>query len=224
MGGDRSAEREARRLEHLWAGEFGEAYIQRNSAAARGRDAFWTAMLRAHPVESVLEIGCSTGPNLAWIAGVVPSPRIAGVDISERALRDLRRGIPGVRAILAQARRLPFRDAQFDLVFTAGVLIHQPERMLDAVMDEVVRCARRYVLCMEYFAPQTVEVPYRGQSGALFKRDYGRLYEERHPDLVLRDHGFLPRGGGWDDVTYWWFERRAAPSARGGAAGAGSAG
>ena len=199
---------EARRLEDLWAGGFGDAYITRNETAARGRDAFWTSMLQTYPVQSVLEVGCSTGPNLVWIARAVPGARVAGVDISQRALDSLRQAIPGVRGVLAQARRLPFEDGRFDLVFTAGVLIHQPEVTLGAVMDEIVRCSRRYVLCLEYFAEQPVEVPYRGETGALFKRDYGRLYQGRHPELALRDRGFLPRSEGWDDVTYWWFEKR----------------
>ena len=199
---------EARRLEALWAGGFGDAYISRNASAAQGRDGFWDAALRKYAPRSVLEIGCSTGPNLAWIARAVVPSCIVGIDISERALRELAAAAPGVRPVLGQARRLPFADARFDLVFTAGVLIHQPDDTLAAVMDEIVRCSGRYVLCMEYFAESRVEVPYRGQSGALFKRNYGRLYGERHPELMLRERGFLPRGQGWDDVTFWWFEKR----------------
>jgi pseudaminic acid biosynthesis-associated methylase len=209
VSGGRGADQpEARRLEHLWAGGFGDAYIIRNEAASKGRDAFWAAMLQKYPAGSVLEVGCSTGPNLLWIARAVPPSRIAGVDISHRALRSLRQSMPGIHGVLAQARRLPFGNARFDLVFTAGVLIHQPDATLGAVMDEIVRCSRRYVLCLEYFAERPVEVPYRGETGALFKRNYGRLYQEQHPALALRDRGFLARSEGWDDVTYWWFEKR----------------
>ena len=50
-------------------------------------------------------------------------------------------------------------------------------------MDEIVRCSRRYVLCGEYRADDLEEVPYRGQEGALFRHDYGRLYQERFPRL-----------------------------------------
>ncbi len=78
------------------------------------------------------------------------------------------------------------------LAFTTGVLIHQPESTLPLVMAELVRVSRRYVLCGEYFAPETVEVPYRGVSGALFKRDYGGLYRELFPELRLIDEG-MPR-------------------------------
>ena len=104
-------------------------------------------------------------------------------------------------------RELPFRDRWFDLVFTMGVLIHQPESTLPLVMAEIVRCSRRYVLCGEYFAEQTIEVPYRNQSGALFKRNYGRIYQELFPELRLIQRGFLGRDEGWDDVTHWMFEK-----------------
>jgi hypothetical protein len=75
-------------------------------------------------------------------------------------------------------------------------------------MSEIVRCSRRYVLCGEYYDSEEVEVPYRGESGALFRRDYGRLYERGFPELRLVDKGFLSRDQGtWDDVTWWVFEK-----------------
>ena len=52
-----------------------------------------------------------------------------------------------------------------------------------------------------------VEVPYRGQEGALFKRDYGGLFLELFPELELRGQGFLGKDQGWDDVTWWVLEK-----------------
>jgi hypothetical protein len=63
----------------------------------------------------------------------------------------------------ASAAELPFVDHCFDLVFTMGVLIHQPDESLGRVMSEVVRCSARLVLCAEYYAPEPTEVPYRGE-------------------------------------------------------------
>ena len=55
---------------------------------------------------------------------------------------------------------------------------------------------------------ETVEVAYRGQEGALFKRDYGRLFLE----LVPRARSCATRASsgrdeGWDDVTWWLLEK-----------------
>jgi hypothetical protein len=115
--------------------------------------------------------------------------------------------IPNVNALHAQARNLPYRDGWFDLTFTMGVLIHQPPETLPLVMSEIVRCSRRYVLCGEYFAEEPTEVAYRGQTGALFKRNFGAYYQQLFPELRQLKTGFLSREQGWDDVTYCLFEK-----------------
>lgn len=198
-------EAEARRLEQLWASRFGDDYVDRNTAfdARRG---FWNERMAAMGCRRVLEVGCNIGGNLQWITGTVPPPLVAGVDINEKALSVLSRRVPGVQVLRSSARLLPFASGSFDLVFTMGVLIHQPEETLPDVMAEMVRCTRRWVLCGEYHSPDTVDVPYRGHEGALFKRDYGRLFAEGFPRLRLRDQGFLGRDEGWDDVTWWVLE------------------
>jgi hypothetical protein len=89
-----------------------------------------------------------------------------------------------------------------------GVLIHQPDESLPAVMDEMVRVSSRYVLCGEYYDAHQTEVPYRGYRGALFRRDYGGLFASRFAgELQLAFTGFLGTEDGFDNVTWWLFER-----------------
>jgi pseudaminic acid biosynthesis-associated methylase len=198
---------EAARLEELWGGGFGDAYIARNRRAGDVRAAFWRALGSELAPGRVLEVGCNVGANLRWIAEILPPHNVYGIDINRRALAELQAALPGVQALCGPARELPFRDRWFDLVFTMGVLIHQPESTLPLVMSEVVRCARRYVLCGEYFAGETTEIAYREQRAALFKRDYGRIFRELFPELRLIRQGFLGRDQGWDDITWWLFEK-----------------
>jgi pseudaminic acid biosynthesis-associated methylase len=198
---------DAARLEALWAGDFGDDYVDRNAAAGEGRRPFWAGLVERLGFSSALEIGCNLGGNVRWLAELLGPENVAGIDVNEHALEVLRSNVPGVDVRVAVARDLPFEDGSFDLVFTTGVLIHQPPAELPAVMDEIVRCSRKYVLCGEYRADYVEEVPYRGQEGALFRADYGRLYQERFPSLKLVEEGFLARADGpWDDVTYWVFE------------------
>lgn len=206
---DQSAPRdaEARRLERLWSGEFGDAYTERNAATGAVRETFWRDLLGRFPVTSALEVGCNVGANLRWIAA--NTGKAYGIDINEGSLRRFAREDTSARVILGNARTLPLRSAAFEIVLTVGVLIHQPESTVRDVMREMLRCSRRFVLCAEYYADETVEVPYRGQQGALFKRDYGAIFKELAPDLVQREREFLSRADGWDDVTYWLFERAA---------------
>jgi pseudaminic acid biosynthesis-associated methylase len=199
------------RLEALWAGDFGDAYVDRNLEAESGRGDFWRDQIERLGIESVLEVGCNIGGNLRWLAELIGAENVAGVDLNEKALELLRQRVPGVDARLARGRQLAFEDASFDLLFTTGVLIHQdPETQLEPMMREIVRCARRYVICGEYYADELTEVPYRGQEGALFKQDFGALYQRLFPELKLVADGFLsPREGSWDDLTYWIFRKPA---------------
>jgi pseudaminic acid biosynthesis-associated methylase len=206
---DDMSQPEAKRLEALWAGDFGDAYVERNRGAGDARAQFWHARLDKYPARRVLEVGCNLGGNLRWIAEKVPPQHVYGVDINLKALSLLHEQLPLVNGLYGPARELPFRDRWFDLVFTMGVLIHQPDSTLLLVMAEIVRVARRYILCGEYFAEQRTEVPYRGQPGALIKRDFGALYLDLFPELKLLEQSFLGRDQGWDDVTCWVFEKQA---------------
>ena len=198
---------EVTRLEALWGTTFGDNYAERNKAAGDKRGPFWDGIMKALAPKRVLEVGCNLGGNLRWVAKHIEPNRAYGVDINTKALSMLHQELPGVNALYSPARTLPFRDAMFDLVFTMGVLIHQPESTLPLVMGEIVRTSSRYVLCGEYFSKESTEVAYRGETGALFKRDYGRIYAELFPELKLVKDGHLTADEGFDDVTYWVFER-----------------
>ncbi len=195
---------EARRLEELWAGPFGDDYVDRNRELPSRRGPFWNAFFLRHPCESVLEVGCNMGGNLRWIAED-PNRRTAGVDVNPKAIQEMQASLPGVEGVISSARSLPFPSKTFDLVFTAGVLIHQPESALSEVVTEMFRCSKRYVLCLEYYSAETVEVQYRGLSGALYKRDYGGAIQSLFPSSEILEEGHLDASAGWDEITYWLF-------------------
>jgi pseudaminic acid biosynthesis-associated methylase len=199
---------EAERLESLWSGSFGDAYVDRNAGSYQERGPFWASLLQALRPKNVLEVGCNVGGNLQWIAQSVPAGQVVGVDVNQKALDVLHQRVPGVTGVLGSGRELPFEDRSHDLVFTMGVLIHQPEESLPAVMDEIVRVSGKYVLCGEYYDEHTTEIPYRGYRNALFKRDYGNLFLAQFPNsLELVFQGFLGQEDGFDDVTWWLFHR-----------------
>jgi pseudaminic acid biosynthesis-associated methylase len=203
-----SRDKEGARLEALWSGEFGQAYVERNLDAGADREPFWAERVSALGFESCLEVGCNVGANLQWLAELLGVGNVAGVDVNPAALAVLRQRLPGVDARVASGSSLPFDDESFDLTLTTGVLIHVAREELETVMREIVRCARRFVLCGEYHSDDPTEVPYRGQEGALFKRDYGALYQSLCPELALVEKTFLGPDQGWDDVTVWVFEKR----------------
>src|SRR5260221_9934574 len=115
---------EAGRLEGLWAGEFGNEYVDRNLSAYDRRGEFWLPLLDELRPQSVLEVGCNVGGNLQWIVQRVDPAAVTGVDVNAKALRLLDRRVPGVPGMYAPARDLPVADRSTELVFTMGVLVH----------------------------------------------------------------------------------------------------
>lgn len=207
MADESTRPRAAGELEELWSGEFGDAYVGRNAPTMDVRGPFWAAILDRYPSRRVLEVGCANGANLHQMARLLPAQNLWGADLNLQALEGMRATVPGVNGAYSVARELPFRDRYFDLVFTVGLLIHQPDSTLPVVMSEIVRCSNRWIMCGEYQADEITDVKYHGMSGVLTKRDYGRLYQDLFPDLELREQMFLTKEEGFDRVTFDVFER-----------------
>ncbi len=196
----------------LWQSEFGESYAQRNNnrvteenQAALLRD--WAKVL-AHATsprpESALEVGCNIGRNLLALRHFIP--QLHGIEPNRFCCETVRNNeaLKGVVIQEGEGSSLPYADSSIDLVFTSGVLIHIAPDHLGKTVDEIVRVARRYVVCIEYFSHEPVEVEYHGMSGFLYKRDFGRYYLERHPGLRVLDYGFLWQELDSADNANWW--------------------
>lgn len=196
----------------LWRSKFGIDYARRgnnrvtNEGAQRlMRD--WGRMLQ-HAVtpkpQSALEVGCNIGRNLLAVQHFIDV--IHAVEPNAEAVSAVREdpALAGVAVLEGDGFNLPYADGSIDLVFTSGVLIHVAPEDLPRITDEIVRVARHYVLCIEYFSHDPVEIPYRGMEGFLFKRDFGRYYLERHPTLRVVDYGFLWQPLDSSDNSNWW--------------------
>lgn len=77
--------------------------------------------------ERALDLGTGTGAAAFAIARRWPGTEVVGVDISQPMVEEARRKLPGelasrVRFELADASRLPFADASFELVVLANMI------------------------------------------------------------------------------------------------------
>src|SRR5688572_20001759 len=110
--------------EAFWAGEFGNAYVERNSGdqLLGNKTALFARILkRAGRISSAIEFGANIGMNMLALRSLVPAARLAAVEINPRAFEELLT-IPGVDAHLGSF--LEFEPAlTSDLSFTSGVLI-----------------------------------------------------------------------------------------------------
>lgn len=206
---------QAGKQEQLWRGPFGDAYVERNAAgeAELARLArFWSSVLRAtlgRPPSTIFEGGANIGRNLRALRRLTDA-RVLALEPNARARERLvEDGVvaPGdvIDGLLSD---IALPDGAVELAFTSGVLIHVPPDELLASCAELVRVSSRYVAAIEYFAPAPEEVLYRGQTEALFKRDFGAFYLDNFPGLRVLDYGFAwSRATGLDNATWWLFEK-----------------
>jgi len=179
-----------------WSGEFGEQYTARNMQVPDRRK-FFQWILR-NEIATAFEIGCNWGANLQELEA--ENIDAVGCDVNESAV--LIANKMGLKAFHGEAKDI---NEKFDLVFTVGVLIHQQTPKLVEIMKHMVRLSSRYVMFAEYEGTDE-EVPYRGERFALFKREFGKVFEALFPRAVLLERGFAGKELGFDDVTYWVYD------------------
>ena len=199
----------------MWTGDFGNGYIERNRLTQEGLRygaTGFSRLLGGLSIESILEVGSNIGLNLHFIrAALGQDVRLFAVEPNKQAYSTLTSpdGPDLEQAWNCSGFELPLGEEGVDLAFTAGVLIHVAPDDLGAMTDEIVRVARRYVLCVEYFSHTPQEIEYRNEKVLLFKRDFGAFYLDRYPMLRPVQNGFL-----WqrelpvfDNLNWWLFEK-----------------
>jgi pseudaminic acid biosynthesis-associated methylase len=199
--------------ENFWRGEFGTDYISRNNddALLASKIAMWSRILsRARDIKSVRELGANVGLNLRAISSLVPNVGLEAVEINEAAYAKLVK-VPGVHAVRGTLLD-EFPADPVDLTFTCGVLIHQNPAVLETAYSRLYEGSSRYIVVCEYYSPAPVEVPYRGHSQKLFKRDFCGELLDLYSDLRLVDYGFLYRRDPMfpaDDATWFLIEKQS---------------
>lgn len=199
-----------------WSGEFGDRYTERNARttdAVRGRTRVWGEVFRTivgDMPKSALEVGPNLGLNLQGIQALAPMD-LWGIEPNPAArTRLVEDGIlPQDRVIEGFGHKIPLADGAVEMAFTSGVLIHVDPSLLDQTMREIHRVSSKYVFCAEYFSPKAETITYRGETDLLFKNDFGSLYLDNFPDLVLVDYGFFWRRTTVMDDSTWWLFRKA---------------
>ena len=198
--------------ETFWAGEFGSQYINRNPTdfELAARLAMFARIIdRTRGVRSLIELGANIGNNLRVLDQLLSGVELAAVEINQDAVDVLRQW---GRTEVYHHSILDFRtDRQYDLSLICGVLIHMNPQVLPQVYDLLYQLSKRYIFLAEYYNPTPVEIPYRGHSGKLFKRDFAGEMLDRFSDLRLLDYGFVyHRDNNFplDDLTWFLLERK----------------
>lgn len=189
----------------FWEGSFGDEYSERNQVDWKIRLPFFKEILEITKPEMILEVGCNKGHNLLAMRHAKPDINVAGIDVNASALNQAKE--TGAFVIYMDGKDAgSLWEDSFDLVFTAGVLIHIPSKDLKETMNSIVKASKRYVLSIEYFSEKEEEIEYRGHKGKLWKRPFGEMYKKNH-GLKLIKSGYLTAEQGFDNCSWDLLEK-----------------
>jgi len=181
-----------------WTGDFGRNYTNRNIYSPAQLDkAYMQTYGVSHSqmikdslspikkdISRILEVGCNAGNELN-ILQKLGFKELYGIEIQRYAIEKAKEITRNIDIIKGSAFDIPFKDGYFDLVFTAGVLIHIPPIYIYKAMDEIYRCSKKYIWGFEYFSEDYKEIKYRGNRKLLWKADFARLYLKRFNNLKM---------------------------------------
>jgi spore coat polysaccharide biosynthesis protein SpsF len=198
----------------LWQGPFGDLYQERNKFTddeVSIRLAFWDNVWKSIYLKcgaipkSVLEIGAGQGQNLAALnklsMGIEQQIELFATECNDKARTILKENVPNVTLLATPIEKVA------DLVVTYGVLIHTHPAHLKQQMRDIYNASKRWIIAVEYFAPETTNKLYHGEKDALWLDDYGSHFIDNF-SLRIIGYGFCwKKTTQLDNVTFWIMEK-----------------
>lgn len=141
---------------HVFDKKWAESYISEESINHPHRKFLIEKISNYFPLESVLEIGCASGPNLYLLAKKFPGAEFYGIDISRKAIeigKDFfkKEKINNVFLNIGKADKLKkFKDKSIDLIFTDATLIYLAPDKISRVIKEMLRVAKKAIILNEW--------------------------------------------------------------------------
>lgn len=121
----------------------------------------------------LLEVGCSSGPNLKLIRDAFPDKALFGMDVNADSVMEAKKFLPDNVAVRQGAvNHIHFIDGYFDVVLADAVLMYTTPEDIERAMKEIDRVAKRAVLIVDRFA-ENEEI-----TGHVWGRNYTRILED----------------------------------------------
>lgn len=109
--------------------------------------------------KNILDLGCGEGTRLKMIGN--DNNNLTGVDVSTLALKIAAKNLPNAKFYKADLINLPFKDGEFDLVYSAFVFEHLTNP--DKSFKEAVRVTGKnlVIICPNYGSPNRSSPNYK---------------------------------------------------------------
>ena len=179
-----------------WSGKFGDDYIERNiSVDTVNKDYVKLTGLEYNDIFSdffqdldrnlsILELGCNVGNNLSILQSL-GFTNLHGVDINSKAINIANSSDSDIHFYNSSIESCEFPAQNFDLVFTAGVLIHVNPDNLPNIIKKILILSKQYVFGFEPFSDSLVEVFYQNSNNLYWKQNFPQLFKNISPNLTL---------------------------------------
>jgi ubiquinone/menaquinone biosynthesis C-methylase UbiE len=133
--------------------------------------------------KNILEAGCNRGNNLS----AFPSNfDVHGFDLNEHAIEISKKKYPNFKFKIGSVTQIPYENNSFDLVFSRTVLIHIHEKMMDQVMNEMLRVTKKYIFNIEFFGENEEMIQWKRGDDLLWKRNMVKRWK-KFPVRVISD-------------------------------------
>lgn len=187
------------RSRHLYRHGWAQGYL--GSVGHPHRSQIVEVMFSFLPVDSVLEVGCASGANLACLRERLPNTQLIGIDINRHAISTARRhfaacGDKNIRLLIGRADRLTdIPNASVDAVLTDAVLMFIAPDRIHAVVAELGRVARKGLVLNEYHCPGETVGRF---DGGRWIYDIVALLAQQLPHARIQTRKSTFVGGLWD--------------------------
>jgi len=198
---------------NTWKGEFGDLYVERNKTVEQVNSAFDELMgitletllstffndLSRH--FHILEIGCNIGLNLSILKNM-GFENLYGVEINEKAINIAKQQNPDITFFHSSIEKFE-TDQKFDLVFTAGVLIHVNPESLLGVIQKINSLSNKFIFGFENFSNNLTKLDYRDHSNILWKQNFSELYQNTFTNLInIKQKIFTYKNNNLQDIAF----------------------
>jgi len=183
-----------------WSGQFGEKYTNRSSWPAEEynllfKDWFGCTRLECNEKfigkldrnSKILEVGCNLGNQLILLQKM-GFKNLYGIELNEYTVSQALKRAKNINIKQGSIFEIPYKDQEFDMVFTSGVLIHIAPKNIEKAISEVNRCSKKYIWGYENYS-EKYEMTNKNY---LWRTNFFQLYLDIFPDFKLVKKEIFP--------------------------------
>jgi len=185
---------------NFWEGDFGDNFVERmktediarykRDTGTTYKEIFYEFFENLNRDLKIIELGCNIGVNLATLKDMGFTD-LHGVEINHKAYEIGKKNNPSINFINSSIEDFN-PNQKYDIVFTAGVLIHINPAILNSVIEKMVNLSSKYIFGFEYYSDELVEIPYRSHSQRCWKQNFPLLFKKLFPDLQIVKQKKIP--------------------------------